>query len=168
MQILLDHAWSRACDRSSDGRRQRCCIYVSSSGVNVRLRLSRPSNNSRLRRLPQRRTKARPFYNTMPCYTKHGFISLGLQNAPCSNGSGYQQCCQKGDQCGAQGFCHFTHEQDDIVTGYYLGGCTDPRFKAAVCPQPCTQYSTQDVIYDSTDGKLRLTGITVSNVDDLA
>ena len=87
------------------------------------------------------------------CYTKHdNIVSSNPDNTPCSTGSGYQQCCATGDECGADGFCHFTHAQDNIVTGYYLGGCTDPSFEAAVCPQPCTQYGTQDVLYEPSYG----------------
>ena len=87
----------------------------------------------------------------MECFTKHtSEVTSDPDNLPCGNGTGYQQCCNEGDQCGADGFCHFTHAQSNFVTGYYLGGCTDPSFDAAVCPQPCTQYGTQDVIYNST------------------
>jgi hypothetical protein len=71
---------------------------------------------------------------------------------PCSNETGVQQCCAGGDTCGIDGFCHFAHQDSNAVTGYYMGGCTDSGFAAAACPQHCTDYTTQDVVYNTTDG----------------
>ena len=85
------------------------------------------------------------------CYFKRfGKIKeLHGYQVPCSNDTGIQPCCVPGDTCGLHGFCHFFHAQDDPISGYYLAGCTDPEFKDAACPQQCTSYKTQDVIYSS-------------------
>lgn len=76
-----------------------------------------------------------------------GDPALSASQAPCSNSSQPVQCCNPTDTCGTDGFCYFTHAQDSPVTGYYLGGCTDPEFRDPVCSQHCTSYPTQDVIY---------------------
>lgn len=95
------------------------------------------------------------------CYGK---ISSGIFHAvpsknghlypmnPCSNETGIHLCCWGSDICGADGFCHFTHQDSDSVSGYYLGGCTDPKFTATACPQHCTDYPSRDVVYNATNG----------------
>ena len=63
-----------------------------------------------------------------------------------------QHCCAIGDTCGAHGFCRFTHNDPNTVSGFYLAGCTDKTLSAPACPQHCTEYESQDVVYNATDG----------------
>jgi hypothetical protein len=92
------------------------------------------------------------------CYVKHDDEIVDVtgndpyDNLPCSNATGVQTCCANNSECTKDGFCYFTHQQSAAVTGYYLGGCTDPNFEAAACPQHCTGLPTQDVVYNTTSG----------------
>ena len=81
-----------------------------------------------------------------------GEPALSTAQAPCSNSTSTVQCCNPSDTCGADGFCYFTHALASAVTGYYLGGCTDPDFEDPACSQHCTGYPTQDVIYSQEYG----------------
>ena len=90
------------------------------------------------------------------CYVKNAASnspSYSADQAACSNiTSGYTQCCNPSDACGLDGFCHFTHALSSPVTGYYLGGCTDPDFEDPACAQHCTSLPTQDVIFSPNNG----------------
>lgn len=100
----------------------------------------------------------------MSCYVKNANSNepyISSAQRPCTNttttssssSNSFTQCCNPTDTCGTNGFCHFTHAQDAPVTGYYLGGCTDPSFEDPIaCAQRCTSDPTQDVIFDEENG----------------
>ena len=61
---------------------------------------------------------------------------------PCGapNVAGFVACCVRGDVCGADGFCHFTHPQSG-TSGYYLASCTDPTYRDSSCPTRCSKFN---------------------------
>ena len=77
------------------------------------------------------------------CYCKHANHVLVCPDVPtssCSNDtSSIQQCCATGDTCGENGFCHFNHPSDFTLSGYYIGGCTDPNYKDPKCVLECSK-----------------------------
>ena len=79
-------------------------------------------------------------FSSASCYcVDDGTIAIcGANSIPCSNStSTVQLCCAAGDICGADSICQFTHPQAD-VSGYYVGGCTDPTFSDPVCSKRCS------------------------------
>ena len=88
------------------------------------------------------------------CYTRNNnnVDDVTGWNEPCSNATGVQLCCAVNSICGEDGFCHFTHQMSQPVSGYYMGGCADATFTDRTCPQHCTEYPTQGVVYNSTSG----------------
>ena len=85
------------------------------------------------------------------CYCKEGAegINTGCDGrVPCSNDAGVQTCCRADDECGDDGFCHFTDRRLDNTSGYYLGGCTDPTFKDPRCGLHCSESMPRDAADD--------------------
>jgi hypothetical protein len=68
------------------------------------------------------------------CYSSAG-NKLDSSFIPCGNDAfGHQTCCGAGDNCMADNACFGVHGSGYGSFLTYMGGCTDPEYKDASCP----------------------------------
>ena len=68
------------------------------------------------------------------CYTAAG-KELDKGFIPCGNDAfGHQTCCGAGDNCLADNACFGVHGSGYGSMLTYMGGCTDPDYNDASCP----------------------------------
>jgi len=90
------------------------------------------------------------------CYYKSDNTKHTSTGGPCGvvtpNGN-FSSCCAIGDTCLADGLCHYTHPKPaapNVVTGYYVGGCTDSTLSSTACNPSCSDLDLTDIVYNQT------------------
>ncbi|PMD46401.1 hypothetical protein L207DRAFT_628951 [Hyaloscypha variabilis F] len=91
------------------------------------------------------------------CYYKlDSAIAHNPPSNPCgvvSPSTNFFACCVPGDACLDGGICHYTPKPTSaptVVSGYYMGGCTDPTWSSPACAPQCSDLNVPDVVYNDT------------------